>query len=53
MNQTTLNIGFTRVLQGARWERWLHLVERLMGVQQNNDQDNFKWHLTASGIFFS
>jgi hypothetical protein len=27
MNQTTLNIGFMRVLQGVRWERWLHLVE--------------------------
>jgi hypothetical protein len=51
LNQTMLNIGFTRVLQGARWERWLHLVERLMGVQLNNEQDKFTWHLTAFGFF--
>jgi hypothetical protein len=51
LHQTTLNIGFTQVLQGARWERWLHLVERLMGVQLNNEKDKFTWHLTASRIF--
>jgi hypothetical protein len=30
---------------------WLQLVERLMGVQLNDEHDKFIWHLTISGIF--
>jgi hypothetical protein len=53
INQTPLNIGLTRVLllRDAGWERWLHLVELLMGVHLNDEQDKFTWHLSASGIY--
>jgi hypothetical protein len=50
LNQTPLNIAFTRILREERWERWLHLVERLMQVQPNDDPDSFTWHLTTSGV---
>jgi hypothetical protein len=32
MGSTPLNIGFRRVLSGRKWDRWVHLVTRLMGV---------------------
>jgi hypothetical protein len=51
LTQTPLNVGFTRVLRDERWERWLHLVERLMSVHLNEDYDRFIWHLTTSGVF--
>ena len=46
-----LNIGFRRVLTGNRWDRWLHLVSRLMDVQLSDSADVFKWTLTTSGMF--
>jgi hypothetical protein len=33
------------------WRLWLHLVQRLMAVQLNNDNDMFVWELTTNGIF--
>jgi hypothetical protein len=48
LNETPLNIAFTRIL---REDRWLHLVERFMQVQLNDEPDSFIWHLKTSGVF--
>ena len=45
------NIGFRRALTGNKWERWLHLVSRLMEVQLSQQPDVFTWGLTTSGEF--
>jgi hypothetical protein len=50
-NATPINIGFRRALSGNRWDRWAHLVVRLMGVQLSDNDDVFHWNLTASGQF--
>jgi hypothetical protein len=34
-----LNIEFRRSLLGARWNRWLHLLHRLIDVQLENHDD--------------
>ena len=34
-----INLSFRRTLNGNRWNRWLHLVARLMEIQLNEDQD--------------
>jgi hypothetical protein len=46
-NATPINIGFRRALSGNRWDRWAHLVVRLMGVQLSDNDDVFHWNLTA------
>ena len=46
-----INITFRRTLNGNRWNRWLQLLARLMEIQLNDNQDVFKWNLTASGKF--
>jgi exonuclease III len=46
-----LNIGFRRALLGDRWDRWVHLVSRLMQIRLSEEEDVFHWNLTASGIF--
>jgi hypothetical protein len=51
LSNPPLNTGFRRVLRDDRWESWLNLVQRLMTVQQNDEPDCFKWHLTTSGVF--
>ena len=51
LSSTPLNIGFRRALIGNKWNRWLHLVERLMTVQLSDQQDVFVWNLTSAGIF--
>jgi hypothetical protein len=48
---TSLNIGFRCSLTGGRWDRWIHLVERLMHIQLNSNNDIFKWNLVESGKF--
>jgi hypothetical protein len=48
---TPLNIGFRRSLTGHRWDRWLHLVQRLMPIHLNSNNDVFKWNLVESGRF--
>ena len=45
------NLSFRRVLTVDRWDRWLHLVHRLMHVHLTNHKDRFKWGLTRSGLF--
>jgi hypothetical protein len=46
-----LNIGFRRVLSGNKWTTWLHLCQRLMMVNLNNEPDCFMWKLTTNGLF--
>jgi hypothetical protein len=46
-----LNIEFRRSLLGARWNRWLHLLHRLIDVQLENHDDEFRWRLTQIGKF--
>jgi hypothetical protein len=46
-----LNIEFRRSLVGARWNRWLHLLHRLINVQLEPHDDKFRWRLTQTGKF--
>ena len=46
-----LNISFRRALTSNRWNRWSHLVIRLMEVHLNDNHDEFRWGLTTSGKF--
>jgi hypothetical protein len=46
-----LNISFRRTLNGNKWERWTHLLHRLILVQLNDNEDRFTWNLTESGVF--
>jgi hypothetical protein len=46
-----LNIGFRRTLNGNKWDRWIHLLQRLITIELNDTEDTFKWNLTASGVF--
>jgi hypothetical protein len=41
-----LNIEFSRSLVGGRWNRWLHLLQRLIDVQLETHDDEFSWSLT-------
>uniref|UniRef100_A0A453N5X7 Uncharacterized protein n=1 Tax=Aegilops tauschii subsp. strangulata TaxID=200361 RepID=A0A453N5X7_AEGTS len=46
-----LNIQFRRSLVGDRWDSWLHLVRRLMGVHLSDEADMIHYKLCAHGIF--
>jgi hypothetical protein len=46
-----LNIEFRRALTGRRWERWLHLLQKLIDFQLNDSNDLFHWNLVPSGIY--
>jgi hypothetical protein len=48
--QTPLNITFWRTLNDYKWNQWLHLCQRLMGVELSNDPDKFIWKITESGV---
>ena len=43
------NVAFRRALTGDKWDRWLHLVDRLMDVTLSMEDDRFIWNLTTSG----
>ena len=51
MSHNPLNIAFRRTFSVNRWEMWLHLVQRLMDINLNEENDEFVWDLTASGVF--
>jgi hypothetical protein len=51
LGHNPLNIAFHRSLTGNKWDRWLHLVNRLMAVTLSSEQDKFVWSLTTSGAF--
>jgi hypothetical protein len=46
-----LNIECRRSLVGGDWNRWLHLLHRLIDVQIEPHDDEFRWSLTKSGRF--
>jgi hypothetical protein len=46
-----INIEFRRSLVGGRWDRWLHLLHRLIDVQLEPNEDEFRWNLTQSRKF--
>uniref|UniRef100_A0A453J640 Uncharacterized protein n=1 Tax=Aegilops tauschii subsp. strangulata TaxID=200361 RepID=A0A453J640_AEGTS len=46
-----LNIQFRRSVIGERWDRWLHLVRRLMEVNLSDVPDTLQWKLSRSGVF--
>jgi hypothetical protein len=52
LSNAPLNIGFQRALMGNKWERWLHLLQRLMHVQLLTQEDVFKWKLNENGFFW-
>jgi hypothetical protein len=47
-----LSIEFTRVPTDDKWETWIGLVRRLMGVTLTDELDSLKWRLTTTGFFF-
>ena len=51
LSGTSVNISFRRSLTGNKWDKWLHLVNRLMYINLTNTQDEFVWGLTSSGLF--
>jgi hypothetical protein len=51
MSLTPLNIGFRRQLTGNKWDQWIHLCQRLMQINLNEEQDKFVWSLTSSENF--
>ena len=48
---TSVNISFRRSLTRDKWDKCLHLVNRLMDINFTNTQDQFVWGLTSSGLF--
>jgi hypothetical protein len=40
LSNRPLNIGFTRVLTDDKWEIWIGLVRRLMGVPLTDELDS-------------
>ena len=51
LNSIPLNIHFRRSLVGQRWDAWLHLVRRSMGVQLSDKADTIRWKLTVTVVF--
>jgi hypothetical protein len=51
MSLTPINIGFQRQLTGNKWDEWIHLCQRLMEINFNDEQDKFVWGLTSLGNF--
>jgi hypothetical protein len=45
LSHVPLNIGFQRLLNEAKWDRWMHLCSRLMMVQWNDEPNRFVWSL--------
>jgi hypothetical protein len=41
-----LNIEFKRSLVGGHWDRWLHMLHRLIDIQLEPHDDKFRWNLT-------
>jgi hypothetical protein len=51
LSHSPLNIEFKRVLNGNKWNAWLHLCQRLMEVNLSNQPDRFVWKFTKNGVF--
>ena len=52
LSQNPLNLSFRRNLTGTKLARWVHVVQRLMGVELNDQLDVFTWSLTSFVLFF-
>ena len=52
LQHNPLNIEFRRPLLGDKWNAWLQLVERLMGIHLTDETDKFVWNLTPNGRFY-
>jgi hypothetical protein len=52
LSQVLLNVAFRCALNGNKWDRWLHLLSRLMNVQLSNQADVLVPKLTTSGPIF-
>src|SRR6266508_1059492 len=53
MSHFPLPIIFRRTLTGNKWTEWLHLYQRLMTVQLNEEPDRFVWKRSTTGSFRS
>ena len=51
LGSVPLNIQFRRSVIGERWDRWLHLVRRLMEVNLSDVPYTLQWKLSRSGVF--
>lgn len=51
LGETHPNLAFRRALTGNKYERWLHLLERLMDISLTTQPDSFVWGLTNSGVY--
>jgi hypothetical protein len=52
LGMMSLNIEFRRTLTGNKWNRWLHLVQRLMHITLLLECDRFVWKLTTFRKFY-
>jgi hypothetical protein len=52
LSQVLVNVAFWCALTGNKWNRWLHLLSRLMNVQLSNQADALVPKLTTSGPIF-
>jgi hypothetical protein len=46
-----LNVEFRRILSDVKWDAWIHLVQRLLSINLNDEEDKFVWKLSDSGSF--
>ena len=46
-----VNLTFRRPLTGNKWNRWIHLLSRLIEVQLSNEKDVFSCDLKSSSRF--
>jgi hypothetical protein len=46
-----LNVEFKKILSDAKWDAWIHLVQRLLSINLNDEEDKFVWKLSDSGSF--
>jgi hypothetical protein len=51
LSNVPLNVWFWRLLDGTKWNTWLHLCSRIMHINLNNEPDRFVWKLTSSRLF--
>jgi hypothetical protein len=53
LGSNPINIGFRRTLNGNKWDRWTHLLHRLILVQLTDTEDffqvefNYLWHFLS------
>ena len=48
---SSVHIEFRRNLTGNKWNAWLHMLQRLIAHPLTNEEDNFIWKLTSTGLY--